>query len=78
VVVSGVLQSEYGDPGGVMHETVGKNIPNTPMLGAFVKLTNTISLDALNNKVKDMFLKKIGEEKTNMTIEGIKKAHDII
>ena len=58
--------------------SVGKNLPNTPMLGALVKITGVVGLESVNNKVKEKFLDKIGEEKTNRTIEGIKKAYDSI
>lgn len=57
-------------------DTVGKNLPNTPMLGALLKATNIIELNSLNDKVKEKFLNKIGEEKTQATIDAIKKAYD--
>ena len=34
-------------------DTVGKNLPNTPILGAFVKLTGIIPLDAVKDSVKN-------------------------
>lgn len=59
-------------------DTVGKNLPNTPMLGALVKITDVVGLESISNQVREKFLDKIGEEKTNMTIEGIKKAYDSV
>ena len=59
-------------------EAVGANLPNTPMLGALIKATNIIGLDAITHSIKQKFLKKIGEEKTNKTIEGVKRAYDSI
>ncbi len=59
-------------------DTVGKNLPNTPMLGALVKATNIIPLEAIFDSIKHKFLKKLGEDKTNKTIEGVKKAYDSI
>ncbi len=59
-------------------DTVGRNLPNTPMLGAFVKATDIIPLEAIFECIKEKFLKKLGEDKTNKTIEGVKKAHDAI
>lgn len=56
-------------------DAVGKNLPNTPMLGALMKVTNIIELESLNNKVKEKFLNKIGEQKTQATIDAIKKAY---
>lgn len=57
-------------------DAVGRNLPNTPMLGALVKISNIITLNSLNNKVREKFLEKIGEEKTKATINAIKKAYE--
>ena len=57
-------------------DTVGKNLPNTPMLGALAKITKVVSVDAISGKIREKFLEKIGEEKTNRTIEGVKRAYD--
>lgn len=59
-------------------DTIGKNLPNTPMLGALVKATNIIPLEAIFDSIKQKFLEKLGEDKTNKTIEGVKKAYDAI
>ena len=59
-------------------DTVGKNLPNTPMLGAFVKISKVIPIDAVKNSVKNKFLKKLGEEKTNATIKGVELAYEAI
>ncbi|MBL7054626.1 2-oxoacid:acceptor oxidoreductase family protein [Candidatus Woesearchaeota archaeon] len=55
---------------------LGKNLPNISMLGALVKIANNISLESLKNKIKEKFLKKIGEEKTEKTIESLIKGYD--
>jgi len=57
-------------------EAVGRNLPNTPMLGALAKISDIIPLNSLNNKVKEKFLEKIGKEKTEATINAIKKAYE--
>ena len=59
-------------------DTVGKNLPNTPMLGAFVKLTKVIPIDAVKDSIKNKFLKKLGEEKTNATIKGVELAYEAV
>lgn len=59
-------------------DTVGKNLPNTPMLGAFIKATGIIEVEAITESIKKKFLKKLGEDLTNKTIEGVKKAYDAI
>ena len=51
-------------------------MPNTPMLGALLKVKEIVSMDVLKNQVRHKFLKKIGEEKTNANIDGIKRAYE--
>jgi len=56
-------------------ETLGVPMPNTPMLGALLKIQEVVAMEALIDQVKGKFLKKIGEEKTNANISGIKRAY---
>ena len=55
-------------------DTLGRPMPNIPMLGALVKVSSLVKLEDVMDKIKDKFLKKIGEEKTNANIAGIKRA----
>ncbi len=57
-------------------DTLGKPMPNLPMLGALLKIVPLVELDALGEKIKAKFLKKIGEEKTEANITGIKRAYE--
>lgn len=57
-------------------ETLGIPIPNTPMLGALLKVKNIVPMEALTNKVENKFLKKIGEIKTKANLEAIKRAYE--
>ena len=59
-------------------DTVGRNLPNTPMLGAFVKISKAIPIDAIKDCINNKFLKKLGEEKTNATIKGVELAYEAI
>lgn len=56
-------------------DTLGKPMPNMPMLGALLKITPLVEVDALYEKIKAKFLKKIGEEKTKANIDGIRRAY---
>ena len=56
-------------------ETLKLPMPNMPMLGALLKVNKLVSIDELSDRVKAKFLKKIGEEKTNANLEGIKRAY---
>jgi len=57
-------------------ELLGKNLPNIPMLGALVKVIDVISIDSLKNKINEKFLKKIGEEKTKLTVQSLIKGYE--
>jgi pyruvate ferredoxin oxidoreductase gamma subunit len=57
-------------------ESVGKNLPNTPMIGALIKATECIDLKAIEESIRNKFLKKIGEEKTNATIRAVDRAYN--
>ena len=59
-------------------ETLGLPMPNTPMLGALAKAVGIVSLETLEEKFKQKFLKKIGEEKTKGNIESIRRAYEIV
>jgi len=56
-------------------QTIKVPMPNTPMLGAFVKVMPVVTLVSVQDKIKDKFLKKIGADKTNANIEAIKRAY---
>ncbi len=64
------------DATGISIDLLGRNMPNTPILGALAKVCEEVKLDVLTKSVKDKFLNKIGEEKTNANIEAMKKAYD--
>ena len=57
-------------------DTLKIHMPNMPMLGAFLKVNSIVSIDEVSQVVRAKFIKKIGEEKTNGNIEGIKRAYN--
>ncbi len=74
------LAANFGlDPGktwtvdatGISLAELGKNIPNTPMLGALIKITDVVPIDELAESVK-----KLREEVAQAVIEGNIKAID--
>ena len=56
-------------------DTLGIPMPNTPMLGALVKVTPIVPLEKIKEQIKSKFLKKLGEEKTNANIAAVDKAY---
>jgi len=56
-------------------EKLGKNIPNTPMLGALAKATGLIKLDSLIEGFKKEYLHKFKEELIEANIAAMKDAY---
>jgi pyruvate ferredoxin oxidoreductase gamma subunit len=55
---------------------IGKNKPNTVLIGAFIKLTDAIKMETMEGMIRELFLKKLGEEKTNANIAALKEGAD--
>ena len=55
---------------------LGRPMPNTPMIGALIKATGCISLDAIKKDIEVKFLKKFGERIVQGNIRSIERAHE--
>lgn len=66
------------DASGISKETIGKEIPNTPMLGALVKVVKILDFNSFIADVSDKLKKKFrGREKIiKGNIESIKRAYE--
>lgn len=56
-------------------ETMGKVIPNTPMIGALVKVTDFIKLDTLLTAIEKTLSKKIHVDMIEANILAVKRAY---
>lgn len=56
-------------------ETIGKPIPNTPMLGALAKVTGLISLEDLESHLRSSFGKKFSQDVIEGNIAALKRAY---
>ncbi len=63
------------DATGISIDLLGRNIPNTPMIGALIKVTGVIEMNYVEKRVEGMFLNKIGREKTDANINAIRRAY---
>lgn len=63
------------DATGIALETIGKDIPNTAMLGALLKATGIISLKALTDRAKRFFLEKQKHEMAQANVNAVKRGH---
>ncbi|MGB9748548.1 MAG: 2-oxoacid:acceptor oxidoreductase family protein [Candidatus Woesearchaeota archaeon] len=59
----------FVDASGIALKTIGKNIPNTPMLGAIAKVIPAFKIDLIKEVIVDEF-------KTRLSEEAIKKNQD--
>ncbi len=66
------------DASGISRETIGKEIPNTPMLGALVRVTNILDFDGFLLDVTKKLQKKFrGREKlVDGNIKSIRRAYE--
>ncbi len=64
------------DASKISMESVGKNMPNTPMIGALIKATNCISIEAIEESIRHKFIKKLGEQKTQATVDSVRRAYN--
>ena len=53
-----------------------RDIPNTVLLGALVKITKLVKLEDLLGVIEKKFSKKLGSELTRANLEAVKKGYD--
>jgi pyruvate ferredoxin oxidoreductase gamma subunit len=57
-------------------ETIGRVMPNTPMLGALTKATGVINLDTLLKDIRASFGKKFSEKIINNNLDAARRAYE--
>ena len=57
-------------------DEIGRDIPNTPMIGALIRITKCISMDAMKKDVEHKFLKKFGERVVQGNVRAIQRAYE--
>lgn len=57
-------------------EELGRGTPNTVMLGAIAKVTGVIELRYVEDKIRDMFLKKFGEQIVQKNIKALHRGYE--
>jgi len=64
------------DATGISLDLLKIDAPNVPMLGALVKATNIVPLEAVEEIIKETFLEKIGMEKVEKNIQGLHRGYE--
>ncbi|MFN3699326.1 MAG: 2-oxoacid:acceptor oxidoreductase family protein, partial [Dictyoglomus sp.] len=64
------------DATGIALETIGRPIPNTPMLGALIKVVPIISLEDVLTQLKKKFEGRFKPEVIEGNLNAIKRAYE--
>ncbi|RKY98470.1 MAG: pyruvate synthase [Candidatus Hydrothermota bacterium] len=64
------------DATGISEEILGRNLPNTPMLGALVRVTGLIDFDTFLKAVEERLKVKYKENIVKGNLKAIKKAYE--
>lgn len=57
-------------------EEIKRGIPNTVILGAVAKITNVVTLESLEQKIKNMFGKKLSEEMLEANLRALRRGYE--
>lgn len=59
----------------IAQETIGRPIPNTPMMGALIKATGMMPIESLADYVRKSFGKKFSEEIIEGNVKAVERAY---
>lgn len=65
------------DASAISMKTIGKNLPNTPIVGAIAKLLPKISYEEIRKITKEHFGKKLSAELMEKNMEALQKGYEI-
>jgi len=57
-------------------DTIKTPMTNTPMLGALLKVVPVVTLESIQDKIKNKFIKKLGDKSTEANLEAIRRAYN--
>ncbi len=57
-------------------DEIGRPIPNTPMIGALIRVSGIMQLDTVYHDIEKKFLKKLGERVVQGNINAVKRAYE--
>jgi pyruvate ferredoxin oxidoreductase gamma subunit len=64
------------DASGISLETLKRDMPNTPMIGALVRVTGLFDLQAVFDHLQKTFGKKFSQDVIDANIESIRRAYE--
>lgn len=63
------------DASGIALDTIKRDIPNTPMVGALAKVTGAVDIDAAKGLLEKTFGKKFGQEVIDANMTSVDRAY---
>ena len=57
-------------------DTIGRNIPNTPIVGALAKVTGVVPVDAVKDRLEETFGKKFTREMIDANLSSVDRAYE--
>ncbi len=64
------------DASGIAVDTIKRDIPNTPMVGALAKVTGAVSLDSVKSLLVSTFGKKFGQDIIDANLASVDRAYE--
>ena len=64
------------DASGIALDTIKRDIPNTPIVGAFIKVTEAIDMDSFKNLLAKNLSKKFGQEMIDANYAAVDRAFE--
>jgi pyruvate ferredoxin oxidoreductase gamma subunit len=64
------------DASTIARETIGRDVPNTPIVGALARVTGLIPLDAVKQRLVIMFGKKFSREVIDANLTSVDRAYE--
>jgi pyruvate ferredoxin oxidoreductase gamma subunit len=56
-------------------DELGRDIPNTPMIGALIRATGVVDMDGLKKSIEKKFMDKFGERVVQGNLKALDRAH---
>jgi pyruvate ferredoxin oxidoreductase gamma subunit len=64
------------DASGISMDTLKRDIPNTPMIGALAKVTGVLDVDQITEHLRKTFGKKFTQEVIDANVESVTRAYE--
>ena len=64
------------DASGIAIDTIKRDIPNTPIVGALAKVTGVVPVDLVRERLVETFGKKFSQEMIDANLASVDRAYE--